>query len=66
MTYCGWKEIPSVYLVCERDQAIPPPIQVQLAEGAGSKIETCAAGHMPQIGMPEKVAEVIEKAVASF
>ncbi|KAL8831699.1 MAG: hypothetical protein Q9191_000709 [Dirinaria sp. TL-2023a] len=66
VSYCAWKEIPSVYLVCEGDQAIPSPIQIQLAESAGSKIETCAAGHMSQVSMPEKVAEVIERGVASF
>ncbi|MCJ1395230.1 hypothetical protein MMC18_008113 [Xylographa bjoerkii] len=46
VTYCGWKDVPSVYLVCEGDALIPPPMQVQLAESAGSRIEKCSAGHM--------------------
>ena len=66
VTYCGWKDVPSVYLVCEGDQAIPPPLQEQLAGMAGSKIEKCAAGHMVMLSMPDKVVEIIEGAVASF
>ncbi|KAL8722510.1 MAG: hypothetical protein Q9225_001026 [Loekoesia sp. 1 TL-2023] len=66
VTYCAWKDLPSIYLVCEGDQAIPPTVQHQLAQGANSKIETCAAGHMPHVGIPERVAEVIEAAVAYF
>ena len=62
VTYCGWKDVPSVYLVCEGDACIPPPMQLQLAETAGSKIEKCAAGHMAMVSMPEKVVELIVEA----
>lgn len=41
-------------------------MQVQFAERAGSKIEYCGAGHMAQLVMPEKVAQVIATAVALF
>lgn len=64
VTYCGWKDVPSVYLVCENDQVIPAPMQLQLAELAGSKVEKCGAGHMPFLSMPEKVAEVVKNAIA--
>ncbi|KAI4104015.1 MAG: hypothetical protein L6R37_003497 [Teloschistes peruensis] len=66
ITFCGWKEVPSVYLICEGDQAIPAAVQLQMAESAGSKIERCSAGHMVILSMPEKAAAVIEAAVASF
>lgn len=62
ITYCGWKDVPSVYLVCEGDRCVPAPVQLQLAETAGSQIEKCAAGHMATVSMPEKVVEVIVKA----
>lgn len=62
ITYCGWKDVPSVYLVCNKDQAIPPPVQMQMAAAAGSKIEECDAGHMVIVSMPEKVAEVVKRA----
>ena len=62
ITYCGWRDVPSVYLVCEGDRCVPGPVQLQLAETAGSQIEKCAAGHMATVSMPEKVVEVIVKA----
>ena len=62
VTYCGWREVLSVYLVCEEDKCNPPLLQLQMAKGAGSQVERCAAGHMPMISMPKKVAEVIVKA----
>lgn len=63
VTYCGWRDVPSVYLVCENDQVIPPPMQLQLAELAGSKVEKCGAGHMSFLSMPEKVADIVKDAI---
>ena len=63
ITYCGWREVPSVYLVCEGDRCVPASVQLQLAETAGSQIEKCAAGHMAMLSMPEKVVKVIVKAL---
>ena len=65
VTYCGWREVPTAYLVCEGDQLIPPPMQVQMAEQIGSKIFKCEAGHMSMLSAPEKVVEVIESVVKS-
>ena len=65
VTYCGWKDVPSTYLVCEADAAIPPPVQMQMAEMANCKIEKCGAGHMCILSMPEKVVEVIESAISA-
>ena len=64
VTYCGWKEVPGVYLVCDKDQMIPPPMQAQIGEMAGCEIVHCDAGHMAMLSAPEKVAEVIEAAAA--
>ncbi|KAK0507076.1 hypothetical protein JMJ35_010534 [Cladonia borealis] len=62
VVYCGWRDISSVYLVCEGDQYMKPINQLLSALGTKSKIEKCAAGHMPMISMPEKVVEVIAMA----
>ena len=64
VTYCGWKEVPSVYLVCEGDACLPTGLQLQLAETAGSRVEKCTAGHMAVVSQPEKVVEVIKNAIA--
>ena len=63
VTYGAWKDIPSVYLVCESDACIPTAMQLQMAERAGSSVVKCAAGHMPMISMPERVVEVIVAAM---
>ncbi|KAJ5720795.1 uncharacterized protein N7483_008729 [Penicillium malachiteum] len=34
--YTGWKDVPSTYLICERDNAVPVPLQEQLAGLAGT------------------------------
>ena len=63
ITYAGWKDVPCVYLVCGRDQVIPPAMQVQWAESIGARVERCEAGHMPMLSVPERVVEVIMGAV---
>ncbi|PYH91652.1 alpha/beta-hydrolase [Aspergillus ellipticus CBS 707.79] len=62
VTYAGWKQVPSVYLITEGDKALPVPLQEQLAGLAGSHIERCSAGHMPQLSQPGRVVEVIKAA----
>lgn len=57
--YCGWEDVPSTYLVCEKDALLPAAVQMQIAQMAGSKIEKCEAGHMVMLSMPERVVEVI-------
>lgn len=64
--YAGSRDAPSVYLICEKDQAIPLEFQTKCAELAGSRIERCAAGHMPMLSMPDKVVEVIIGAAKEF
>lgn len=61
--YCGWREVPSVYLVCKSDGCIPVALQRQFAELAGSKVEECEAGHMVMLSMPDRVVEVIKDAI---
>lgn len=60
LIYCGWMEVPSVYLVCEADRLIPAEWQLQAAGRAGSEILRCTAGHMAPLSMPEKVLEVVK------
>jgi len=64
--HAGFRDAPSVYLMCEKDQAIPLAWQMQLADLTGSRVEKCAAGHMPMLSMPQKVAEVIIGAAKEF
>ncbi|KAL8730584.1 MAG: hypothetical protein Q9181_004610 [Wetmoreana brouardii] len=60
--YVSWKDVPSVYLLCEQDAILNPGMQMQMAEMAGSEVERCSAGHCCMIGQPERVVEVVRKA----
>ncbi|KAK0122243.1 hypothetical protein ONS95_010494 [Cadophora gregata] len=64
--YAGFRDAPSVYLICEKDECVPFEWQTKLATLAGSRMERCAAGHMPMLSMPEKVVEVIIGAAKEF
>ena len=63
VSYCGWREVPSLFLVCEKDRIIPEEMQMQFAGLAGSEIMKCGAGHMVHLSMPEKVVEIVRRAV---
>ncbi|KAJ5703611.1 hypothetical protein N7493_011536 [Penicillium malachiteum] len=62
--YTGWKDVPSTYLICEGDNALPVPLQEQLASLAGSTIERCSAGHLPMLSQPGAVVDVIKSFLA--
>lgn len=66
VTYCGWRDVPSVYVLCTQDATIPPPLQEQLAASAGSKVEKLDAGHMPQVSQPDALTKLVKDAVQSF
>lgn len=60
--HAGWKDVPSVYLVAEDDALLSKNMQLEMAKTAGSKVETCSAGHCCMIGQPERCAAVVRKA----
>jgi hypothetical protein len=67
-----WKVIPSTYIVCENDQAIPLPAQEgmlgmahQMAPTSFDVIERCSASHSPFISQPEWLSEKLIKAAGS-
>ena len=66
VTYEGWRHVPTTYLYCTLDAAIPIHIQKMMVEetakGANINTEEINAGHSPFINMPEAVAESIQRA----
>ena len=60
IAYCGFLDVPSVYLVCEGDRLLPVELQLKFAATAGSEVVRCQAGHMVQVSMPEKLVEVVK------
>ncbi|KAJ9617091.1 hypothetical protein H2200_000812 [Cladophialophora chaetospira] len=66
-THPAWKHVPSTYLVCEKDEAIPLHAQKGMIEGAQKagadmKVETVDASHSPFLSIPEEVAQSIRRA----
>lgn len=56
----AWKEIPTSYLVCENDLAIPVFAQegmTEMARGMGGEVEVTRvkSGHSPFLSIPEEV-----------
>ncbi|KAK0644462.1 Alpha/Beta hydrolase protein [Cercophora newfieldiana] len=52
--------VPKLYLLCERDQAIPPAFQeVMVQVGKFDKVVRLESGHSPFLSVPEKVVEAI-------
>lgn len=68
--YPGHLHIPSTYLVCENDRAIPPELQrkyIEAAVQAGAQMRTvvCDSAHSPQLKSPELVVQLIADAIQS-
>ena len=69
VTVAPWKVIPSTYILCEKDMAIPVAVQegmVAMAKGMAPNsfdvVERCDASHSPFISQPEWLAEKFIKA----
>lgn len=69
----GWWEIPTSYLVCERDNAIPVEFQRQMIREADGvlegrqerrriRVETVDSGHSPFLSVPQRAAEFVRRA----
>lgn len=58
LTRAAWREIPSTYIVCDRDRAIPPSAQEAMAQRAGTVLHL-DAGHSPFLSQPTEVATLI-------
>ena len=63
VTYCGWRDVPTTYLICEGDQILPAVMQEHFAETSSAWVERCSAGHMCMLTAKKKVVEVVRGAV---
>jgi pimeloyl-ACP methyl ester carboxylesterase len=58
----AWKTIPSWYLLCTEDKAIPAATQRYMAERANARIREVAASHASMVSQPEAATELILQA----
>jgi hypothetical protein len=61
ITYMGWRDVPSVYVVCESDLVVPSSLQEHFAKLAGSRIMRISAGHMAQVSQLAMVAGIVHE-----
>jgi pimeloyl-ACP methyl ester carboxylesterase len=59
----AWHTTPSTYVLCAKDNAIPPPAQEAMSRRA-TTTERLDAGHSPFLSCPQELAAIIENAVS--
>ncbi|KAL8786113.1 MAG: hypothetical protein Q9213_002978 [Squamulea squamosa] len=62
ITRAAWRYIPSTYLVCENDQALPLQYQEVFAASAKARVDRCSTGHSPMLSQPDMLAQKVHKA----
>jgi len=62
ITKVGWKEIPSTYIICEQDNAIPVFAQEAMSARASEQIRM-NSDHSPFLSAPRELAEIIAKSI---
>ncbi|MFJ4692310.1 alpha/beta fold hydrolase [Streptomyces sp. NPDC088766] len=58
LTRAGWHTVPSTYVVCEHDRALPPENQETLAARSGA-VHRLACHHSPFLSMPGELAALL-------
>lgn len=58
VTQVGWRDVPATYVVCERDNAIPLPLQEMFSQRAG-EVRRLDASHSPFLSRPDEVVALI-------
>jgi pimeloyl-ACP methyl ester carboxylesterase len=62
VTVPAWRTVPSTYVVCAEDRAVPPDFQRAEAGKAGAVLEV-ATGHHPFLARPELFAAALLSAL---
>ena len=58
----AWKTVPSTYVVCEQDAAVPPPAQEMMSARAGT-VHRLPSSHSPFFSRPAEVCDIIVSAL---
>ncbi|ROV97476.1 hypothetical protein VPNG_08729 [Cytospora leucostoma] len=59
---CAYTYVPSTYVVCNGDKAVPPQVQELFAKQAGAEVKRIEAGHSAFLSKPEEVLALVEEA----
>jgi pimeloyl-ACP methyl ester carboxylesterase len=58
----AWKTLPSWYLLCTEDKAIPAALQRFMAERANARVQEVSASHASMVSQPEAATQLILRA----
>jgi pimeloyl-ACP methyl ester carboxylesterase len=61
-TAAAWRSVPSTYVICDQDRAVPPPVQEAMAARAAT-VRHVPASHSPFLSRPGEVADVVLQAL---
>ncbi len=61
MSAAAWETIPSTYVVCSEDRAIPPELQREVAKARATEVIEWPSDHAPQHSHPRDVTDLLEK-----
>ncbi|MEU3985676.1 alpha/beta hydrolase [Streptomyces sp. NPDC026672] len=65
LTEAAWRSVPSTYIVCEDDVAIPPPLQEQMAVRA-ERVRRIRSSHSPFLSRPAELAGLLREEMAAI
>lgn len=60
----AWRTVPSTYVVCGRDNAIPPSLQELMAARAGT-VSRIDSSHSPFLSRPDEVTAIIQETLSA-
>ncbi|KAI1396384.1 catalytic protein [Hypoxylon fuscum] len=63
LTRAAYRYIPSTYIVCEDDQAVPPVFQEQFGGSINATVLKIKSGHSPMLSQTEKLVEMVISAI---
>jgi pimeloyl-ACP methyl ester carboxylesterase len=64
LTAAAWRTVPSTYVVCEQDRAIPPPAQEVMAQRS-RRVLRMATSHSPFLSRPAELAGILAGELSS-
>jgi pimeloyl-ACP methyl ester carboxylesterase len=66
ITYMGWRDIASHYIICEKDRMLPSLLQEQLGKLAGSTLLRMDVGHFPHVSQPAELTSIIQQIATTY
>ena len=62
-TQAAWQSLPSTYLICDEDRAVPPPAQEAMSRTRAQTVRRVPSSHSPFFSRPDDVADVVLQAL---